>query len=222
MDWEQIQRCGSKTGTEWKFTPADGPWHNGCSEALIKSTKLAIKGSIKDQILTFAELQTVVYEAANLLNERPIGRHPTNPNEGSYLCPNDLLLGRASSHVPSGIFTESSSLKHRYEFIQGIVNSFWRKVTRDYFPSLIIRQKWHTEKRSIKVNDIVIIQDSNTVRGQWRLGRVKRVLPSEDGLIRKCEVKYKLRNQDGNISNNFTVIVRPVQRLVILLPVEEQ
>ena len=47
-------------GTEWKFTPADGPWHNGCSEALIRSTKLAIKGSIKDQVLTYAELQTVV------------------------------------------------------------------------------------------------------------------------------------------------------------------
>ena len=95
-------------------------------------------------------------------------------------------------------------------------------MTRDYFPSLIVRQKWHTEKWGVKVNDIVIIQDSNVVRGEWKLVSIKRILPSQDGLIRKCEVEYKLKHQDGIISNSFTVVTRPVQRLIILLPVEDQ
>ena len=31
----------------------------------------------------FYELQTVYYEAANLINERPIGLHPANPEDGA-------------------------------------------------------------------------------------------------------------------------------------------
>ena len=46
---------------------------------------------------TFSELQTVCFEAANLVNERPIGRHPTSPHDESYLCPSDLLLGHSTS-----------------------------------------------------------------------------------------------------------------------------
>ena len=54
--------------------------------------------------MTFSELLTVLYEAANLMNERPIGRHPTSIDDGTYLSPNDLLLGRSTSRVPSGPF----------------------------------------------------------------------------------------------------------------------
>jgi len=59
--------------------------------------------------MTFSEHQTVCFEVANLVNERPIGRHPTSPDDGTYLCPNDLLLGRATSQVPSGAFREPSN-----------------------------------------------------------------------------------------------------------------
>lgn len=94
---------------------------------------------------------TVLLRVANSLlqgckpcDREPIGRHPTMPEDGSYLCPNDLLLGRASPRVPSGPFKQTSNPKHRYEFVQRITDTFWRKWTRDFFPSLIVRQKWHT------------------------------------------------------------------------------
>ena len=61
---------------QWDFTSADAPWQNGCSEALIKLIKKALTVAIGDSILTFSELQTVCFEAANLVNERPIGRNP--------------------------------------------------------------------------------------------------------------------------------------------------
>ena len=120
-------------------------------------------------------MQTVVYEVANILNERPIGRHPTNPDEGTYICPNDLLLGRASSRIAGGPFADFTSIKNRFAFVEGISNSFWRKMTRDYFPSLLIRSTWHVQKRNIALGDTVIIQDSSTVRGEWKLGLVNGV-----------------------------------------------
>ena len=83
-------------------------------EALIRSVKRAINASIGDSISTFSELQTVLYEVANLLNERPIGRHPTSPDDGAYLCPNDLLFGRATSRAPSGPFDEKENNRQRF------------------------------------------------------------------------------------------------------------
>ena len=110
---------------------------------------------------------------------------------GSYLCPNDLLLGRSTTWVPSGPFKESTNPRLRFEFIQNIVNSFWEKWTTNYFPDLIVRQKWHTAHRNLKTGDLVLIQDSNLVRGQWGLGIVSNTFPGSDGKVRKVEMQYK-------------------------------
>ena len=54
-----------------------------------------------------------------------------------------------------------------------------------------MRQKWHTAHRNLKTGDLVLIQDSNLVRGQWQLGIVSNTLPGSDGKVRRVEVQYK-------------------------------
>ena len=141
LDWKEICIFGAVNGLEWSFSPADAPWYNGCAEALIKSTKHALHHAIGSQVLSFSDLQTVFFEVANLLNERPIGRHPTLPEEGHYLCPNSLLLGRATIRVPGGPFKSPTNSRQRFEFIQAIVDNYWKRMMRDYFPSLIVEAK---------------------------------------------------------------------------------
>jgi hypothetical protein len=68
-----------------------------------------------------------MFEVANLLNERPIGTKETDPNEESYLCPNDLILGRASSKVPIDQWDETENLKKRWKFAQQVINTFLKK-----------------------------------------------------------------------------------------------
>ena len=59
---------------EWNFTKsANAPWENGCSEAMVKLVKRIMTRTIGDATLTFGELQAVMFEVANILNERPIG-----------------------------------------------------------------------------------------------------------------------------------------------------
>ena len=226
LDQKSLKDFGVTQGLQWFFSSADAPWQNGTSEALIKSVKRAITLAIGDGTLTFSELQTVCFEAANLVNERPIGRHPTLPDDGSYLCPNDLLLGRATSRIPSGPFERTDNPRHRYAFIQGIIDNFWRRWTRDFFPSLIIRQKWHTAARNLRVGDVVLIQDSNQIRGQWKLGKVSEVFPGDDGRVRKVHVIYK-NPRLGEPSNkysgkDYTTIERSTNRLVLLVPVDDK
>ena len=179
--------------------------------------------------MTFSELQTVCFEAANLINERPIGRHPTSPDDESYLCPNDLLLGRSTSRVPSGPFVQTNNPRHRYEFIQKIVDNFWRRGTRDYFPSLIIQQKWHTMKRNLKkrgYRPYSRFKPDQRPRCQWKLGKVSEVFPGEDGMVRKVHVTYKnpKQGEPAYIYNGrgYITVERSVNRLVLLLPVDEK
>ena len=114
LNQEELKEFGSSHEIDWKFIPPDAPWQNGCSESLIKSVKKALKIAIGDQALTFSEMQTVLFEIANLVNSRPIGRHPTSVEDGSYLSPNDLLLGRSSKRIPAGPFnmTTDKYIRH--------------------------------------------------------------------------------------------------------------
>jgi len=212
--WEQLADFGATEGLEWEFTPADAPWRNGITEALVKSVKKGLTVAIGDNVMTFSELQTVCFEAANLVNERPIGRNPTTVTDGTYLCPNDLLLGRCTTRVPSGPFKETANPRLRFEFVQRVIDAFWKHWTRDFFPSLIVRQKWHTTHRNIMVDDIVLIQDSNQLRGKWKLGRITKVYPDNNGKVRKVEVMYK---SEGRAP---IYILRAVQRLVVIVPAD--
>lgn len=225
LDETTLKRYSMEHGTEWSFTPADAPWMNGVTEALVKSVKRALNAAIGDQVMRFSELQTVMFEAAQIVNQRPIGRHPTNPEDGSYLCPNDLLLGRSSPTVPQGPFQERISHQFRFDYIQKVIESFWKKWTRDYFPDIIIRQKWHVDKRNVKMGDVVLIQDSNLVRGEWRMGIVTTVHPSNDNKVRRVTISYKNNSKSEPIGEysgtKYTSIERAVHRLIVLVAVEE-
>ena len=224
IDLNNIATSCTSYGTQWVFNKsADAPWQNGCSEALIKSIKRSLAASIGDNKLTFGEMQTALFEVANLLNERPIGIKPGLDIElGSYLCPNDLLLGRTNIKAPPDMYSKDKNYKYRLEFMERILNSFWKKWHRDFFPTLIIRQKWHVDKRNMCVGDIVLVKDSNAIRGQWRLAQVIAVESSRDGKVRDVTLRYKLQKPGKMYTGLDDICIkRSVHRLIVLLPVEE-
>ncbi|XP_068739565.1 uncharacterized protein [Montipora capricornis] len=133
--------CGGK-GMQWRFITPGAPHQNGCAEALVKTCKSALKKAVGSQVLTPSELYTILLEVANLVNQRPIGWIPNDPDDGSYICPNDILLGCASSEIPQGPFKGTNNPRHRVKFVQKIIDSFWKRWNRDVFPSLVPRKKW--------------------------------------------------------------------------------
>ena len=206
---EKLKEFCANKGIIWKFTTPSAPHQNGCAEALVKSCKVALKRTIGNQVLTTFELYTFCLEAANLINDRPIGRIPNDPDDGNYLSPNDILLGRASTHIPQGPFRETKNPRHRFEFVQKLVDSFWVKWSRDVLPTLVPRRKWNVHRRNVQVDDVVILEDVNTVRGCWRIGRVTEVYKGPDDRVRNIQVK--------TVSG---VYKRPITKIAVLYPVE--
>ena len=131
----------------WQFITPAAPHQNSCTEPLVKSCKYTSKKAIGEQILSPFGLYTCLMEIANLVNQRPIGRIPNDPDDGSYLRPNDMLLGRSSSKVPQGPFKATKNPRDRR--IQRIVDSFWVRWTNDVFQSLVPRKKWSLDRRNV-------------------------------------------------------------------------
>ena len=78
----------------------------------------------------------------------------------------------------------------------------------------------HTVQRNVKVGDIVLIKDSNALRGNWKMGRVSKVKPSADSYVRRCSAFYKQVLPGKDIPKSRITIERPVQDLIVIVPIE--
>ena len=77
------------------------------------------------------------------------------------------------------------------------------------FPLLVPRKMWNAEKRTVRVDDKVIMEDSNSVRGNWAIGRIINVYPRMDGRV-----------QNLNIKTSTSEYKRPITKIVIIYPAE--
>lgn len=109
LDSGKLRDFWAERSIHWLFTAPAAPHQNGCAEALVKSCKLALNKAIGEQVLSPFELYTCLLEVGNIVNQRPIGRVPNDADDGKYLCPNDMLLGRATSEAPQGPFNDTKN-----------------------------------------------------------------------------------------------------------------
>ena len=226
---QQLSQVGAENGFTWNISPANSPWRQGRAEVHIKLIKRLLKISVGNMRLTPLELQTVLFEAANLSNERPIGLRKTPSADGyfSALTPNCLLMGRSSNAVPDDTNLSSHLKKsERYELIQTVTGEFWRMWSEQVVPESVLRQKWHETGRNYKPGDIVLLHESSPIKGKYTLGIVDSVKEGDDSLVRSCKVSYVIPNSKDK-ANSYTpgkrvVVSRSIQRMSLLLPVEEQ
>ena len=131
-----------------------------------------------------------MFQAGPIMNQRPIRSHPSTPEDRIYLCPNDLILGRSSTHAPQGPFKERVINKRRFDHIQSIMQIPRKKWSRDLFLDLAIQPKWHAENRNIQKDNVALVQDNNVVRDEWKLGIVSETFPGKDDLVKRVNVSY--------------------------------
>ena len=233
-DTAELVRFGATKNLEWEFVMADSQHQNGVTESMVKQVKAVQKSltrALGDTMLTMNEMFTLLAEVGNLVNERPIGTKPNDRSGTDYLSPNSLLLGRCSARISSGpfegdgMFTDDPKVaQSRFLLVQAITTQFWKIWVANYFPTLLIRQKWHVDRRNMVVGDICLLKDPNAFRGEWRLCEVASVSPDEHGKVRNVRVMVKPR-QGGSaryVPTKPIYLNRHVSNLILLLPAEER
>ena len=81
------------------------------------------------------------------------------------------------------------------------------------------RHKWQETKRNLQVNDIVILQEDDAIRCQWRFAKVIETIHDDDGLVRR--VKIQMGDPDlskqGKRLGKLSILERPIHKLVVLV-----
>ena len=147
--------------------------------------------------------------------------------DGTYdiITPNHLLLGRSGIILPDdGEIARELPIASRYRLVHHVTNIFWKKWSEIVSPGLIVRQKWHQTSRNLCVGDLVMIADCSPIKAKYKLSLVHDVHQSDDGIIRSATIRYVLlqKNAKGEECVKNIHVKRSVQRLVLILPVEEQ
>ena len=234
-DWDEIS---GKTGgrTVWKFTPSGAQFRNGSVEAFVKQFKWSLS-MYRESGMNYAELQSAFKKIASVLNSRPVSarygpkHNESDPDYLEVITPNMLLTARSGVDLPVREYDDDDKPSKRLAYKQEVENSWWNQWKVHCFDSLLPTQAWHQEKRGVRPGDIVLISYSDKSKtGTFRLGRVESTEVDEDGLVRTCVVQYRLVRADlpkedmliyfkGLKCKSIRV---PVQRLVMILPVDEE
>ena len=207
-----IKKFFLENGCTWIFNPPHASHMGGAWERMIGTTRkildAIISGSRKP--LTHDVLSTFMSEVCAIVNSRPLANVSVDPTQPSVLCPSVLLTQKTDLDI--GPF-ESVDLKEMYkrswQHIQVLANQFWKRWQQDYLCNLQLRRKWTESKENVKVDDVVLLKDADTVRYEWPMGVVMRTFPGKDGKVRQVELRV-VKN------GKLVVFVRPITEIVLL------
>ncbi|KAL4008074.1 hypothetical protein ACER0C_001926 [Sarotherodon galilaeus] len=196
-----------KRGITWIFNPPAASHFGGVWERQIRSIRKVLSSVVEQQVLDEEGLHTLLCEVEAIINSRPISRVSTDPNDLEALTPNHLLLMKARTPLPPGVFSRSDLYsRRRWRQVQYLADLFWRRWIKEYLPDLQRRQKWAQPQRNISQGDIVLIVDDSAPRNSWLMGRVIQTLEDAKGRVRQAKVK-----------TSKNILLRPVAKLCVLL-----
>ena len=229
-DFSKLTEWASGAKTEWHFVPADSQHYNGCAESMIKSTKNQLTACLKEKTFTKGELDTVLSGIAVIINSRPLGKFAGDDVlAGGPITPLHLLSGRASINTPRVEVTEDATLARRIQFIEDTTQQFWDKWFCRVFHHLVPNYRWSVERRNVQVGDVVLLKESNQLKGEYRLARVTEAKPGADGRVRRILLSYKLLGNSKSPQEaqkdlkraQFRTTERSVQNIVVIVPADE-
>lgn len=208
----EIRETLVKNHIEWHMIPAHAPHFGGLWEAGVKSTKHHLKRVLGDSKLNFEEFTTVIAQIEACLNSRPLYPQTEDPQDNKVLTPNHLLFAHEADSLPEPC-TEVIPTRsvNRYQLLQRLHAHFWQKWSQEYLTRLMHRSKWTKQKENLRPNQLVLIKEDNLPPTKWLYGRILRVHPGKDGLVRVAEVKCK-----------NSVLSRPVHKLCLLPIIDNQ
>ncbi|XP_068120871.1 uncharacterized protein [Hyperolius riggenbachi] len=214
IDAKAVERYLSDQDCTWTFNPPHSSHMGGAWERMI-----GIARRILDSIflqagtarLTHESLVTFMAEVTAIINARPLTPVLSDPEEPFLLTPATLLTQKTGKvSPPPGEFSTKDMYKRQWKQVQCLADTFWDRWKKQYISTLQPRNKWQTARPNLKPGDVVLLKDCQLQRNEWPLGLVTKTFPSEDGNVRKVEVKV-CRQQETKL------FLRPVCELILLL-----
>ena len=194
-------------GVEWIFNPPVAPHRGGVWERLIRSAKKHLAFVLQEDNLSIETLATAVAQAEYVMNSRPVTRVSADSGDEGALSPMHFLCPGIFAHSGDDVLPptppDAACLRYSWRQSRALVDSFWRRWSRDYVSALQARPKWREVEPNLVVGDVVLLVDEQRRRNDWRVGTV--VSTDEKDIVRTVEVKMA----DGKLfTRDRTKVVR--------------
>ncbi|XP_067634860.1 uncharacterized protein [Eurosta solidaginis] len=179
--FDEVFDCGrvgdelSSKGIQWVFNCAHNPAEDGIWERMVRCVKRVLNHTLKEVAPREHTLQSVMIEAENIINSRPLTHLPISADQEEPLTPNHFLLGSANSaQTPSiGQLEERTcALRKQWRIARQLRDRFWKRWVVEYLPTFTRRAKWCTPSKALSVGDLAFVCDPNMSRRQWCCGVV--------------------------------------------------
>nr|XP_049612640.1 uncharacterized protein LOC125990052 isoform X1 [Syngnathus scovelli] len=213
VDNAAVEKFLLDQGCAWKFNVPHAShmgdsWERmfGVARKILDSMFLQL-GTLR---LIHEALSTLRAEVAAIINARPLIPVSTDPDDPFILTPATLLTQKVS--VPSAPVGDWIKDLHKSQWrqVQHLAQTFWDRWKKQYLASLQQRQKWQAPTPDIQPGSIVLLKGNQLLRNEWPLGLITQVFPSNDGMVRKVEVKVSK-------TGGTKLYQRPISETVLLL-----
>ena len=220
MDAVKVEAYLADKQCEFVFNAPHSSHAGGVWERQIRSIRNVLRATIDlcPGRLTDASLRTFFYEAMAIVNSRPLTMTNLNdPSTAAPLTPNHLLtMKKLVPLPPPGEFPKTGMyLRKAWRRVQFLTQQFWSRWRKEHLLSLQGRNKWTKTRRNLRIGDVVLLMDNEVPRVKWPLAVVTAVTPSDDGLVRKVQVRVGTRNLEKGAKRSE--LWRPVQKVVLLV-----
>ena len=224
VDVKKLSHELQNNNITWTFNPPHASHFGGSWEAKIGAVRKVMNGIFCMSPCTRMsreEFDTVLAQAAAVVNDTPLWACPTSPDDPAPLTPSMLITGRETSDPISADEINLDAITSygpaRRKRVIHLNNLFWQRWRTEYLQTLNKRHKWKRPQRCFSVNDIVLIRDKQAPRGDWPMARVVAAKPGRDGLVREVDLRLTpLRDKKGPRFKS-----RPIHELVLLVPADD-
>lgn len=187
----EIQSSLSQDNVKWHFIPPHSPHFGGIWEAGVKSTKFHLKRTLSQVPLCYEDFLTVLNQVEACLNSRPLFPSSNDPNDPQPITPAHFLIGERLTSIPDHDYTDIQENRlSRFQRLQKITQSFWKRWSKEFISELQQRTKW--KKRCpelLKPGKLVLIKEDGLPPLKWKIGVIEAVHPGSDGIVRAATVR---------------------------------
>ena len=133
-------------------------------ERVVQIVKRALLLNLGSAKLTRDVFSTIVIETKSLVNARPLTHVRSDIEDEDPLTPNHFLIGRAFPNVPALCPTIQTKT---WTQVRQRLEAIWKRLLKEYIPTLNARKKWTKPDAKLEVNDVVWVLEEWTPRGIW-------------------------------------------------------
>lgn len=203
---DKIISFASSLSITFKFHPPYASNFAGIVESQVKAIKNLLYRCLTTRKLTYEEYSTVFARIEAQINQRPLTVVTSNPDDLDILTPGHFLVHGHLGAVPEMPTDDNATYRCRWTALKQICQRFWKRWKSHYLNQLQQRNKWKKNIPNPDIGALVFITGIDTAPGYYPLGRIVKLHPSADGVVRVVTIRIKDRKNVTRAVNKLIFV----------------